>query len=317
MPDSPTDVKTQSRSTPPSMPPPPPAITQGATRHPSFTPNTSEYRAAGGDGDGMPGRDAARLPSPPGHTLHPGLAASSDPGMVLAALWGGITHPCTGEGFWAARPEPWLMHVPVGGTTAPAVPCEVLGDGDVLVFCRMVTERWHRAARGPGHSCLQMEDAAGWGSPRRSELAPLGVPGTWGPACLSVCGAWWWQGSVTASHGGRDVLALPRPWHGGIRGTWWGLKVSVASLNWGSPNAQVALVAHGLVACLQGLHRGSVPVPVSPSRHMAGQGTCGAGSGRAGAEAGPPSRTGSGRSEGCSSSSEMYPRHVRTQGFCS
>ncbi|XP_075621490.1 protein CBFA2T3 isoform X5 [Balearica regulorum gibbericeps] len=40
MPDSPADVKTQSRSTPPSMPPPPPAITQGATRHPSFTPNT-------------------------------------------------------------------------------------------------------------------------------------------------------------------------------------------------------------------------------------------------------------------------------------
>ncbi|GAB0195403.1 protein CBFA2T3 [Grus japonensis] len=41
MPDSPADVKTQSRSTPPSMPPPPPAITQGATRHPSFTPNTN------------------------------------------------------------------------------------------------------------------------------------------------------------------------------------------------------------------------------------------------------------------------------------
>ncbi|XP_074013929.1 protein CBFA2T3 isoform X2 [Numenius arquata] len=40
MPDSPADVKTQSRSTPPSMPPPPPAVTQGATRHPSFTPNT-------------------------------------------------------------------------------------------------------------------------------------------------------------------------------------------------------------------------------------------------------------------------------------
>ncbi|XP_068811891.1 protein CBFA2T3 isoform X2 [Struthio camelus] len=38
MPDSPADVKTQSRSTPPSMPPP--AVTQGATRHPSFTPNT-------------------------------------------------------------------------------------------------------------------------------------------------------------------------------------------------------------------------------------------------------------------------------------
>ncbi|XP_069649364.1 protein CBFA2T3 isoform X4 [Haliaeetus albicilla] len=40
MPDSPADVKTQSRSTPPSMPPPPPAVTQGATRLPSFTPNT-------------------------------------------------------------------------------------------------------------------------------------------------------------------------------------------------------------------------------------------------------------------------------------
>ncbi|NWX41885.1 MTG16 protein, partial [Steatornis caripensis] len=40
MPDSPADVKTQSRSTPPSMPPPPPAVTQGATRHPSFTPST-------------------------------------------------------------------------------------------------------------------------------------------------------------------------------------------------------------------------------------------------------------------------------------
>ncbi|XP_072492445.1 protein CBFA2T3 isoform X2 [Notamacropus eugenii] len=41
MPDSPAEVKTQSRSTPPSMPPPPPAITQGATRHPSFTTNTN------------------------------------------------------------------------------------------------------------------------------------------------------------------------------------------------------------------------------------------------------------------------------------
>ncbi|XP_056356870.1 protein CBFA2T3 isoform X2 [Oenanthe melanoleuca] len=40
MPDSPADVKTQARSTPPSMPPPPPAVTQGATRPPSFTPST-------------------------------------------------------------------------------------------------------------------------------------------------------------------------------------------------------------------------------------------------------------------------------------
>ncbi|NWW10821.1 MTG16 protein, partial [Oreocharis arfaki] len=40
MPDSPADVKTQARSTPPSMPPPAPAVSQGATRHPSFTPST-------------------------------------------------------------------------------------------------------------------------------------------------------------------------------------------------------------------------------------------------------------------------------------
>uniref|UniRef100_A0A7N5J9G2 Uncharacterized protein n=1 Tax=Ailuropoda melanoleuca TaxID=9646 RepID=A0A7N5J9G2_AILME len=42
MPDSPTEVKTQPRSTPPGMPPPPPAASQGATRLPSFTPHTSE-----------------------------------------------------------------------------------------------------------------------------------------------------------------------------------------------------------------------------------------------------------------------------------
>ncbi|XP_043754226.1 protein CBFA2T3 isoform X4 [Cervus elaphus] len=40
MPDSPAEVKTQPRATPPSMPPPPPVASQGATRHPSFTPHT-------------------------------------------------------------------------------------------------------------------------------------------------------------------------------------------------------------------------------------------------------------------------------------
>uniref|UniRef100_A0A2K5EMB5 CBFA2/RUNX1 partner transcriptional co-repressor 3 n=1 Tax=Aotus nancymaae TaxID=37293 RepID=A0A2K5EMB5_AOTNA len=40
MPDSPVEVKTQPRSTPPSMPPPPPATSQGAIRPPSFTPHT-------------------------------------------------------------------------------------------------------------------------------------------------------------------------------------------------------------------------------------------------------------------------------------
>ncbi|XP_039186833.1 protein CBFA2T3 isoform X5 [Crotalus tigris] len=39
MPDSPADVKTQSRSSPPNMPPPSPAVSQGATRHPTFTSN--------------------------------------------------------------------------------------------------------------------------------------------------------------------------------------------------------------------------------------------------------------------------------------
>ncbi|XP_070617893.1 protein CBFA2T3 isoform X4 [Erythrolamprus reginae] len=39
MPDSPADVKTQSRSTPPNMPPPSPAVSQGATWHPTFTSN--------------------------------------------------------------------------------------------------------------------------------------------------------------------------------------------------------------------------------------------------------------------------------------
>ncbi|XP_047566052.1 protein CBFA2T3 isoform X1 [Lutra lutra] len=41
MPDSPAEVKTQPRSTPPSMLPPPPAASQGATRLPSFTPHTN------------------------------------------------------------------------------------------------------------------------------------------------------------------------------------------------------------------------------------------------------------------------------------
>lgn len=41
MPDSPVDVKTQSRLTPPAMPPPP--TTQGAPRTSSFTPTTCKY----------------------------------------------------------------------------------------------------------------------------------------------------------------------------------------------------------------------------------------------------------------------------------
>ncbi|KAM4592620.1 protein CBFA2T3 isoform 3-T3 [Odontesthes bonariensis] len=42
MPDSPADVKTQPRSTPPNMPPPPPAVSQATSRNASFTPATSK-----------------------------------------------------------------------------------------------------------------------------------------------------------------------------------------------------------------------------------------------------------------------------------
>nr|XP_020466552.1 protein CBFA2T3 isoform X4 [Monopterus albus] len=42
MPDSPADVKTQPRSTPPTMPPPPPAVSQATNRTASFTPTTSK-----------------------------------------------------------------------------------------------------------------------------------------------------------------------------------------------------------------------------------------------------------------------------------
>ncbi|KAI4830104.1 hypothetical protein KUCAC02_001757, partial [Chaenocephalus aceratus] len=42
MPDSPADVKTQPRSTPPTMPPPPPAVSQASNRNASFTPATSK-----------------------------------------------------------------------------------------------------------------------------------------------------------------------------------------------------------------------------------------------------------------------------------
>uniref|UniRef100_A0A8C5CC29 CBFA2/RUNX1 partner transcriptional co-repressor 3 n=1 Tax=Gadus morhua TaxID=8049 RepID=A0A8C5CC29_GADMO len=40
MPDSPADVKSQTRSSPPTMPPPPPAVNQAANRNISFTPTT-------------------------------------------------------------------------------------------------------------------------------------------------------------------------------------------------------------------------------------------------------------------------------------
>lgn len=119
-----------------------------------------------------------------------------------------------------------------------------------------------------------MEDAVGWGSPRGSELALSWVLGTWGSACPSARGTQQWQGSVTAGGGGRDLLTLPRPWCGGTQGLIRDSRpessVSSASLNWESPNAVVALVVRGLIAHPEHLHRGLVPVPVSPPWHMAG-----------------------------------------------
>lgn len=77
MPDSPADVKTQSRSTPPNMPPPSPAVSQGATRHPTFTSNPSEY--------------------PP----HPSGLSSREVGEgdLLKEAWGGVLP--SSQFFWA------------------------------------------------------------------------------------------------------------------------------------------------------------------------------------------------------------------------
>lgn len=129
MPDSPADVKTQPRATPPSMPPPPPTVTQGATRHPSFTPSTSEYQPASVDGEEVPGREAARLPLPPDHRLCPGSRASSAPCVLLAVPWVPLLVLASQKVFGCQAPShgsctcPWgaPQHCPL-----PAVLCEVL-----------------------------------------------------------------------------------------------------------------------------------------------------------------------------------------------
>ena len=79
--------------------------------------------------------------------------------------------PCCGVALPVLAPEKVFgLHTPSRGSCmclrgaprhcpSPAVPCEVLGDGDVLVSCHVVTERWHRAVCGSGRSLLQR---AGW-----------------------------------------------------------------------------------------------------------------------------------------------------------
>lgn len=140
--------------------------------------------------------------------------------------------PCRGVALLVLAPEKGFgLHTPSSRTClrgppphcpSPAAPCEVLGDGDVLVSCHAITERWHRAVRGPrcsrlqragrrmlraggvpagpswprrggsdhGGSCLPIRTwhavAAGWchGQPRRQ-----------GPSCPAQITAWWDQGT--------------------------------------------------------------------------------------------------------------------------
>lgn len=189
MPDSPADVKTQPRSTPPNMPPPPPAVTQGATRHPSFTPSTSEYGDGDCVGDGWQSWACTVL----------GCAASS-------------CHPCARVGIEAACALP--------------IPGETLGGGDVQVQvsllpcghqigaapvqnCRRVLGQchgptwWGSSCLCPGHSVLPSGSLAG-GRPAAPVLCALIV-------CLQASHSAWSQhrwgspGILMGSSGGQGM----------------------------------------------------------------------------------------------------------------
>ncbi|XP_031425141.1 protein CBFA2T3 isoform X2 [Clupea harengus] len=82
MPDSPADVKTQPRSTPPAMPPPPPAVSQVANRNTSYTPTTML------NGSGSSGHSPTALngaPSTP-NGFSNGPAASSSAALSTQQL---------------------------------------------------------------------------------------------------------------------------------------------------------------------------------------------------------------------------------------
>ncbi|XP_076142893.1 protein CBFA2T3 isoform X1 [Alosa pseudoharengus] len=84
MPDSPADVKTLPRSTPPTMPPPPPAVSQVANRNASFTPTTM----LNGSGSGSSGHSPTALngaPSTP-NGFSNGPAASSSAALSTQQL---------------------------------------------------------------------------------------------------------------------------------------------------------------------------------------------------------------------------------------
>ncbi|NXD13750.1 MTG16 protein, partial [Nothocercus nigrocapillus] len=111
MPDSPADVKTQARSTPPSMPPPP-AVTQGATRHPSFAPSTTDATSMGQHGwvpaAGTKGSVFAR-----------GSASCSQGWaiQVFFAGWGSSQHGwCCQNGRSLLWPGGWAQSGSRGGT---------------------------------------------------------------------------------------------------------------------------------------------------------------------------------------------------------
>nr|XP_012772434.2 protein CBFA2T3 isoform X8 [Maylandia zebra] len=92
MPDSPADVKTQPRSTPPTMPPPPPAVSQSTNRNASFTPTTSKSNLS--DAPRAPPKLLTQFTPPP-------------PPVCLSAVLNGSSHsptslngaPSTPNGF--------------------------------------------------------------------------------------------------------------------------------------------------------------------------------------------------------------------------
>ncbi|XP_062405582.1 protein CBFA2T3 isoform X4 [Sardina pilchardus] len=85
MPDSPADVKTQPRSTPPTMPPPPPAVSQVANRNASFTPTTMLNGSGSGSGSSHSPTALNGAPSTP-NGFSNGPAASSSAALSTQQL---------------------------------------------------------------------------------------------------------------------------------------------------------------------------------------------------------------------------------------
>lgn len=181
----------------------------------------------------MPGREAARFPLPLGHTLHPESAASSDTCVVLATPWGGITHPCTGEGLWAARREPQVMRVPAGSTVAlpitSSAPCGAWGWGRPGLPPQgrqtvAQSSAWPRVLSPAEH---WLEDAVGWGSPHGRSWPHRG-PSCVG-TCLPVCV--WHPAVAGQGHSQLWWQECPGPgmarWHQGTQGEF---EVQVPSL---------------------------------------------------------------------------------------